>query len=355
MLNKAQAKNIIKHLADIVYDNIFIINTDGLVIGSNLEETIGTYDETAKIVNNTKMPYIQNNADNSKLYLPIFIDNELVIVVGLNGSFNTIGKYGEFAVKITEILCMETLYNERKAISVENRRNLIENILFGNEDIEIINRKLNIEGYYSLDKYKYLIVVSRLEDTINKRFDEKIFSYTSKTDLYAVFHNKYIILTTIGTSSELKSRMDYIYKDINKKIVITVSNELTNDTSLYNEYNKLTVLNDFYSSGNNFGKYYADKVDLELLIWNVNPELRLSYVNRIFTKFSQSDIIELKKIVIQLVKNNGRLDSTSKNLFVHINTLNYRINKLSLKYGESIKDYRVLMELYIALMVNDFK
>ena len=94
---------------------------------------------------------------------------------------------------------------------------------------------------------------------------------------------------------------------------------------------------------------FYENINIEIFADEVQPYSKKDFINKIFQGLSEreiSDIIPLLKIYFDT---NGSLNETSEKLFIHKNTLQYKLKKLAEQTGH---DPRILTDaalFYIAI------
>jgi carbohydrate diacid regulator len=67
---------------------------------------------------------------------------------------------------------------------------------------------------------------------------------------------------------------------------------------------------------------------------------------------SPEEVLESEKLILGYIANNGSLNKTSEQLFIHKNTLQYRLNRIEQTTGLNPRNLEDLIKLYIAIQLN---
>ncbi|MDY0395496.1 helix-turn-helix domain-containing protein [Virgibacillus halophilus] len=70
-------------------------------------------------------------------------------------------------------------------------------------------------------------------------------------------------------------------------------------------------------------------------------------------KYDESHNLKLVETLMAYFKHNENLKETSGSLFIHVNTLKYRIQKIASLTGYSLNDTEGKMMLYLGLKINE--
>ena len=86
-------------------------------------------------------------------------------------------------------------------------------------------------------------------------------------------------------------------------------------------------------------------MDLGILFKNTSKEQILQYKEKVLSNLTKDEIKEYKNILLSYTENNGSIKKTSEDLFIHKNTLQYKLNNIYKKTGynpRKLSDYIVL-------------
>ena len=133
----------------------------------------------------------------------------------------------------------------------------------------------------------------------------------------------------------------------------TVAEDLTKLPHAYKEATAaLEVGKIFYAQNNVFG-YHS--LGIGRLIYQLSPSVCEMFIREIFqTETLQSLDEETLAIIRTLFDNNLNLSETARKLYVHRNTLVYRLEKLEKKFGLDIRTFEDAMTFKIAMMVANY-
>ncbi|WP_250277914.1 PucR family transcriptional regulator [[Clostridium] colinum] len=129
------------------------------------------------------------------------------------------------------------------------------------------------------------------------------------------------------------------YKDI---IKIGIGNS-TNLENINISYKNSNIAISYIKENINF-KFYDD-FSLEILLNSISKDLKEKYINNVINNLSK-DEINLLKIYFE---NNMELKNTANTLFIHINTLQYKLDKIHKKIGFNPRLFKDANFLYILI------
>ena len=92
-------------------------------------------------------------------------------------------------------------------------------------------------------------------------------------------------------------------------------------------------------------------MDLELILNIIDKKTKNNYLKKILGTFSKDEILEYKKIFYYYEIYNGSLKKISEKLFMHTNTLQYKLNKFYEKSQLDMRKYSDFSKIKIAFMM----
>ena len=108
----------------------------------------------------------------------------------------------------------------------------------------------------------------------------------------------------------------------------------------------------FYSERNVFG---YRKLGIGLLIYQLPEEVCEMFIEEIFD-WESLDVIdgETLNIIRTFFENNLNLSETSRQLYVHRNTLVYRFEKIQKRFGLDLRSFEDALTFKIAMLVSGY-
>ncbi|MBC2580904.1 CdaR family transcriptional regulator [Clostridium sp. DJ247] len=229
----------------------------------------------------------------------------------------------------------------------KNGEQIITDILEGNEtDKDRIEKALpfisngcslfivNVDG----DKKEALEIIRQL--------------YVGCQVLSAIYKDNIIIIGLFNEIEEhARSIKDAIMSDLYRKCYISVGNPIGsyNDiTRAYCEANESMVLGKKLNLKNSI--FYYNKMLFERIVYNLGDNVKTELTYKFQDKFDKfdNDII----LTIEQFANCGlNISDTAKKLYVHRNTLIYRLDKVKKDTGFDIRDFKDAMIFIIAFFV----
>jgi len=382
VLKSEECKQIVERVYNIVDKNINIINLQGIVVASSNPKRIGTFHEGGRLAATSDVEVIITE-QNKHLYkgckeginLPIKYKKKTIGIVGITGDPKEIKPYGLIVKELVELLIQEneSRYNrelqdqaivnfilelikspgvkdeetyERRAkfLNVGDLRNKI--IAVGS--INYLSKELQQSGEIKIQEAK-----SKLLEFVKSYYkDEKII-------IFYLYDGSFIMI--LPYKDNLKEDIIELRQQIIKELKIDVSFVISEECKTYSDYGKnyskldrAVIINN--SQENRKDIISVKNYSIELLMDSISYGYKEQYLENYDDFFSQSKN-KLKQELIETVKvyfeNNMNIGSTSEALFVHRNTIGYRINKIKEEFGIDITKAYECMKLYIAICLRE--
>lgn len=181
---------------------------------------------------------------------------------------------------------------------------------------------------------------------INQNQDEWLTNFNSFFDkVYdSFFLNKHagvILLENWKNSQdELEGFLSILDDDFSTSTRVFIG-ITTNAESLYEVFNEEQVL---FKSNRSAGKI-TDFIDT-FIPYYIAPQLKKSIVGQEIKKILDKDK-DLISMIESLWKNQGNLSASAEELYLHRNTLNYRMDKLYNEYGLNLRNIQEVLLCYL--------
>ena len=330
-------KSVFSKVISMVQNEIVLLDDSGKIIDSNNIKLIGG---DLDFPQSDKEELILK-ADNYN-FLYIYNYNDLKCVIGYKGSLETLN-------------VIKLLFNEKR--KKMKQKDFHREILLNNLSIE------NIEDYFKKFKIKrdsnYFVIVVKCTENI-KQFlmvIKNLFVF----DYSLVVDNETIAIITDKSEEDVKKVVKNLFAQLSMEIetkpIISVGNKVNSYIDIHQSFEK-ALKNISLSKRFNLAKdiYYYEDFLLPIIIDNLPKEFIRKLNKRNSKKYKE--IFENKDLIYsakQFFKNNLNITETSKKIYVHRNTLIYRINKIKEITGFDLKKFDDALKFYIILLMKNVK
>lgn len=365
-ISKRQAIEIVKTLREVIHEDINFINPDGIIIASSNKGRIGDFHAGAmEVVKTKKILHITSDTQfegtKKGINIPIFLESNLIAVMGITGEESKISQYSHIVAKMSEILIKEHFLNLQRQFNRENNKFLMSLILDQNVDVDSRNIRSLALGF-DTSKFAYFakwkihkIFDISIEDQ-NHLFNS-IEKRISRRDLLTRQDSDFIQITCDENFDSFRKKLitikSYIERKYNINVTVGVSQRITDNKHIY----------DAFLQANSISKskahIYRSKViqfepdSLSFLFQGISSYITKSYSESILKSLNPEEIDETKNMLYTYIHHNGSITSTADELYIHKNTLQYRLNKITDKTGLNPRTLNGLIALYIAFETHE--
>lgn len=363
-ISKRQAQAVVNHLKSVIQEDINFMSPDGTIIASSDSKRIGDFHEGAFVVAKNLQPLIierdqQYEGAKKGINLPVFLEDHLVAVVGITGEIDQIIQFSNVIVKMSEILVKENYLNTQKQFKRENNRVIMELISKENFNAEIFLMKMQELGFDIHDYHFVLIAELDQFDEQNIELSNKIYNSIEKRlnfhDLLARQENRFVLLSQETDVSVLIHDFKYVKSYVEEKYNINMRVGLSEEIKVIQDfphaYQQASVVLDMHRGSHNHIEQF-DGSSLEFLFKGIASSMNHDYASRILKGLSDKDKQEIKSIIDVYIASNGSINQASEILFIHKNTMQYRLNKIQTLTGYNPRELKDLIKLYIALQLD---
>ena len=344
----------------------------GYIIASVDKSRIGSFHYGAyKIISENLDEYYIDEDDASKgikkgINLPLELDGEIVGVIGMTGEYEEVITSGKLLKKMTEILLMESRANYHQLMNKRVRNAFYEEWLinggYKSADLEDrgmaigvdinIPRRILIASIDELDNYKD----SQQGQSKIAKFENDVDTFLSRNNYKMHFRNasRQIIIVDNMVTDKLaafaKELADYIREKEGVELNIGIDGE--NNADMHDAYVQAHRAWNAAASDHEQIICY-ENMSLELLISNVPVEIKLEYLKKIFKGEYGDDIGDVIALLKAYYDAQGSIQKAADALYIHKNTLQYRISRLKDTTGLDIRKPTESPALFIAYIIAD--
>lgn len=352
-LSKRTAQKIVDTVKDVCGYDINFINPKGIIFASTDFSRIGDFHEIGKRVIE-KQETIEVTSDDSfygthkGVNIPFIYNRELIAAIGISGEPGEVRQYAMLAQKITSLILREQeidSFNYGK----KNRMNyLIRTLTEGNDiDFELAKDLLSDLGQSVEDIYRVVLVelnshynpsnLSMIENQIYRAFE------VIKNPIYTFqYPNQYILLMP----ENQYHKWEYVFKNLSEKYRQILSVGVGSCNSLWKQnisFQSACTAIASLTEESSFACF--DELELEIILGCVNGAAREEYLQKMIGKFGREEITLLKTYFDE----NMSLKDTAEKLFIHKNTLQYKLKRIYDISGFDPRCFRDAVKLYLAV------
>ena len=354
MISNQILQSTIDGLKNITRKDLSVVEKEGKVIATTEENMIGRQIDAIE-------NFVGSQADSQLIlgyqYFKVYdngIPEYVIQVKGEDEDGYRIGKIAAF-----QIQSLLVAYKERY-----DKDNFIKNLLLDNlllVDIYSRAKKLHIEN--NIRRIVYLIETNIDKDMNIVEIVRSIFPAKTKDFVTAVDEHSIILVKEIRENETMDeivkiARMisDTLSTELNIKVYIsigTVVSDLKDVSRSYKEAKMALEVGKIFESDQYIVNY--EKLGIGRLIYQLPLSLCKMFIKEVLHGLTMDDFDEETLATVnKFFENNLNVSETSRQLYIHRNTLVYRLDKLQKMTGLDLRNFDDAIIFKITLMVSKY-
>lgn len=353
MISSQVIRSSIEELKAISKVNLSVWDLEGKVVAATFED--------ADITSGLIAGFVNSPADSQVIgehhLMKVLDEEDVLFVLDAKGSSEETYMLGRIAVSQLQHLIVA--YKERY-----DRNNFFQNLLLDNMLlVDIYNRAKKLHIEVSARRAVFLIETDKEKDSAAAEFLNGMFSSQVGDYITAVDESSVILIKELVPEEEY-DRLDQIANTIvdmmnmeamlNVRVAYgTIVGELKEVSKSYKEAKMALDVGKIFYAEKKVSAY--NTLGIGRLIYQLPINLCRIFINEIFGSNIPGELDEETLTTInKFFENNLNVSETSRQLFVHRNTLVYRIEKLEMSTGLDIRTFEDALTFKIALMVVNY-
>lgn len=350
MISNQILQNTIEGLKSITRIDLCIMDTDGKVLASTFSGAEGHEEAVCSFVDSPADSQVVSGYQ----FFKVYDDSRLEYVLIVNGGSEDVYMIGKIAA--FQIQNLLVAYKERF-----DKDNFIKNLLLDNLLlVDIYNRakKLHIET--DVRRIVFIIETKHEKDNGALETVRTLFATKTKDFITAVDEKNIIIVKEVKPNESYKELeqtayvvLDTLNTEAMSKVHIaygTIVNSIKEVSRSYKEAKMALDVGKIFYSDRNVVAY--SNLGIGRLIYQLPIPLCKMFIKEIFGGKSPDDFDEETLSTInKFFENSLNVSETSRQLFIHRNTLVYRLDKIQKSTGFDLRIFEDAITFKIALMV----
>lgn len=372
-ISKETARKIVSVLKDSINHDITFMDTTGHIIACTDAKRVGNMHSGSIALLNGNLPMLAVYNDHDYpgtrrgVNMPLTFHGNIIGVVGITGEVDEVERFGKMIKRMTELLLLENEYNmeaDRRRYNVQHflkqwlRRDTVIDetfVAFGLRlGIDISVPRRAVLGNLTSAKGSGANAVISVEYDLNRRLNHimcRQFGDDYST-LWSISGRRLTLLlrdaNDVETTRQLQELQAVVREEAELEIAFGCDGVATSGKDMSEGYQRAQLA--LTAAAGSEIRVYND-IDLAMLIRYIPKEVKCEFLKKIFHGCTRQQIDEWCEFINTLTTNNGSITAVASQLYVHKNTVQYRIAKLESVSGY---DYRVLQDfptLYLASLI----
>ncbi|AYD39527.1 hypothetical protein D4Z93_02805 [Clostridium fermenticellae] len=354
---------------------INIMDKKGIIIASSEKNRIGSFHQGAAevITRGETVCIYKNNLDRYKgakegINMPIINNNKIRGVVGIYGNPDEVIDAAKLLRAYVELYFKQIAIVKKQEVEEKVRTELLKILIYGKNLSEksisqlssviflhikmpMLTIVINFQGNKN-DKVKSIMKLKKIQSFLLEQQFIK-----SEQDIYSIVDEQLVILKTFcGLEKTVQKYLKNIFFRIkfNLKIVPTIAcGNLCNCFQEISEaYHSASIVANIGKGGiynleehRNMLIYFMQKLEMD----SIGEKFIARMYSCLFSYFGEKDIKNVMLTIEKYLEASGSINIASQNLYIHKNTLIYRMNKIYSLLG--IKEEELFMKEFLLRLI----
>ena len=351
------AQQIVDSIKNICDHDINFIDTDGIIYASTDASRTGDFHPAGKQAAQSGETVTVEKDDplagtRRGINMPIRHKGEIVAVIGITGDPEEAGRYAYLAQRITSLLLKEHDL-DRESQDRRTRINYVIRSMIHQENIDqsFMLETLRMNGFRDMNALCRILVVqldSRYNPSNISLIESEILRVFSLAApcLYTFNYPGEYVLLSEGTS--FKRNLSQ-FRDLEERFRGLLQIGAGDERPLNRQhlsYRAARLCLKSLSSGRGFALF--EDLDLEILLGSVSDHARRAFLDRVTASLEEGD----RDLLSAYFGHDRSLKETCEDLFIHKNTLQYRLRRIAEKTGYDPRVFQDAAVLYAALKLE---
>lgn len=350
MISNQILQSTIEGLKNIARIDLCVCDTDGNMLAS----TFGDPEITTETIVNFTLSPADSQVVAGFQFFKVFDEHQLEYVMLAKGGSDDVYMVGKIAAFQVQNLLVA--YKERF-----DKDNFVKNLLLDNLLlVDIYNRAKKLHIEVSAKRVVYVIETKNEKDINALETVRSLFTGRVKDFITAVDEKNIIVVREVKpgeTQDDLEKTAQVMVDMLNTEAMSqvhvaygTVVNELKEVSRSYKEAKMALDVGKIFFSNKNVVAY--SKLGIGRLIYQLPIPLCRMFIKEIFDGKSPDEFDdETLTTINKFFENSLNVSETSRQLYIHRNTLVYRLDKLQRSTGLDLRVFEDAITFKIALMV----
>lgn len=347
-------QGVLQQMHDIINCEIGVIDCDALVIACSDSSRIGYTNEFISLDLNETYDYFIRDG---YTYMPFGPKPKNEYYAFVEGTDETAYKY--VSLLSVALSNLQQFYDEKY-----DRNNFVKNVVLDNilpGDIQLKARELHFNS--SVTRVVFLIRIVASNDVSAFDVIQNLFPDKSKDFVFTISETDIVLIKEVRPnieSGDLEklafSIADTLLSEFYTRVNIGVGTVVDNVRNLAVSFREAQIaleVGKVFNTDKSIISY--ENLGIARLIYHLPTNLCETFLKEVFKKGSIESLDQETLFTIQkFFENNLNVSETSRKLFVHRNTLVYRLEKIKKLTGLDLREFDHAIIFKIALMVKKY-
>lgn len=355
MFTSKIAKEIVNETSLRLHRNVNIMNTDGIIIATMDKSRLGSIHQGAiEVLATQKTLVIHENQKwegaQPGINLPIVFMNKIIGVIGITGDPIELGNIGELVKMTTELMIRQNYMDSQLEWKQRTKETIIDQLLKKEPSMPILEQQLSLLDL-KLSSPFTSIVIQMTECAIpNRQLIEIVEEKIGKKNAIVGFINiNRLFILLIGISeNEVREKINLVFELFKElDVVFRMSYSLPFDkvSQSHQAFDECEISLDITEPEKELASFA--EIEAKSLLYKVDETVAERFSKRVLKKTDANQV----KTLEAFFKNSLNIQKTADELYLHRNTLIYRLNKIIEETGYDPKNFKEASILQVAVWI----
>ncbi len=365
-LSRHSAQQIVAQIGKLVKQNINLMDESGHIIASTDPRRIGNFHEGAFRVITQHLPELYITPEDETpmvrrgVNLPIELDERIIGVIGITGGYDEVFAYGQIVKKMTEILILERRELDQRRLDDRVRSRFLEEWVLGTA---LSPQTLSDRGFalgIDIRTPRRVMVISLRNVThytgslegqmVLEQVEETVKGCIRSHYGALIFRNaaRQVLLLSKGSTEQAIALGRKLIQTVAAKhsleLLVGIDGKTSDTHTAYLQANRAWRIASHRSDGL---VSYGD-LGAELILDDISTARKAEFLHKVFPGKSREEIRQYAILLCAWFAAEGSLAEAARALFIHKNTLQYRIRRMAEDTGLDVRKPSQALTLHLA-------
>lgn len=365
ILSAQSARQIVDEMKACIHHDINLMDEQGIILASTDPSRIGQYHSGALKILKEGLPLMVIEEDDARtgvragVNLPILFNGTVAGVIGITGDPQEVSIFGDVIKKMIEIQMVNTAAQQQTDLIDRARSAFIESWLFGSlsaEDILFRARLLGIETERAFTLALFSCSGNAGDETDEVRTGRVIRyiqSEFSREDCIccAVRSRILLLFHSRGKADAvhvLFPLIQGIADCLDMKAVCGVSMQKKAGTDIHSAYSEARMALSVAGQAGKQPVLFYDDASFDFAVASISDKVRSDLCRTVFSTCTEEEKQQFSELAIRYFRLEGDLGACADSLYIHRNTIQYRLNRMKEKTSFDLRKPKDAFMLYLA-------
>ena len=356
-VNRSLAEQIVNTIKDVCNHDINFIDCSGIILASTNPARIGTFHEIGLKAAQTGTS-IEVTEDDSfsgtqkGINMPLYHEGRILAVIGITGVPDHIRKYAYLAERITNLLIREQELNQYSRREADKKHFVLQSLI-QNDTSNRDYLSSSLETFHIGLSRSYRLILIRIDSRYNltnlsliEQKTQEMFALAG-ISLFTFFYPRDFAALIDTETYQKQAFIFHTFANENASILQVAVGKSTPVFQVHHSYESaLTAINTLTNASENFALF--DDLTLQLILSSVTDDTRNHFLQKTISGLSTQDL----DIIKVYFSEDMSLIRTCDKLYLHKNTLQYKLNRIHKITGLNPRKFQDAVLLYLAVLLR---